>query len=556
MCMLTGNARLGYRAIRRSATIEPVPRTRTPAVVFSLALLLLASAAGIFAFRCSGSDASTTSTSDTGAGPKRSGHTIADENAKPGSSDWAITRPSLVGEIQGYAGQVSVQRGDKLDVYVSTAKDGTKYEADVYRMGWYGGAGARKVHSIKNIDGQYQGRWDPLRGLRDCPTCKIDPSTLLLEANWKRSLQVKIDDDWVSGYYVIKLHELATDTSSYVIFLVRDDASDAPALVQASTNTWQAYNVWGDASLYGSFGANRKYVAKTRRAYQVSYDRPYDVAINGSKNYGAGEFFSWEYDFVRWAESTGYEMSYTTNVDVHLRPDTLLRHRMFISLGHDEYWTKSQRDAAEQARDSNVNMAFFVGNEAYWQARIDASSSGTKARVITEYKDAALDPLARSQPKEATVMFKDAPVSRPQSLLSGAAYGSNATPDYQPWRASSTDNWVFDGTAIVAGQPFPGIVGYEYDHMAVASERPPGLTVLGSSPVNGFLGSDTSISSVYVADSGATVFCAGTVAWSWGLDDYGHADRGAYADPQLRKLTQNVMDRLTAAPQREENASR
>ena len=146
------------------------------------------------------------------------------------------------------------------------------------------------------------------------------------------------------------------------------------------------------------------------------------------------------------------------------------------------------------------------------------------------------------------MLFADPPLSRPQSLLSGVAYGSNATPDYQPWRPASTDSWVFDGTDILSGETFPGIVGYEYDHMAVADGRPPGLTAVGSSPVTGFIGSDTAISSVYEAASGATVFCAGTIGWSWGLDDYGHADRGAFADPRLRKLTQNVMDRITAPP--------
>ncbi len=205
---------------------------------------------------------------------QRDVRTVAEENQLPGSTDWRITRPSLVGEIAGYAGQASVQRGDTLDLYVSTARRGAKYDADIYRMGWYGGAGARVVRSIRNIDGEDQGRWDPLRGVQDCPSCKVDPSTLLLEANWKRSLQIKIDRDWVSGYYLAKLHDVGTGTESYVIFVVRDDASPAPVLVQASTNTWEAYNTWGDASLYGSFGADRKYVAKTRRAYRVSYDRP------------------------------------------------------------------------------------------------------------------------------------------------------------------------------------------------------------------------------------------------------------------------------------------
>jgi hypothetical protein len=476
--------------------------------------------------------------------PKNSVRTIAEENQLGGDSGWQIQRPSLVGEIAAYCGQVSVQRGETLDVHVSTMSAGAKYEADVYRMGWYGGAGGRNVRSIKNVDGENQGRWDPLRGVQECKSCNVDADSLLTECNWQRSLQIKIADDWVSGYYLVKLHELKTDTSVYAVFVVRDDDSGAPILVQASTNTWQAYNVWGDASVYGSFGADRRYIEKTRRAYRVSYDRPYDANINGQMQLGAGEFFRWEYNFVRWAESMGFEMTYTTNVDVHARGDTLKQRRLFVSLGHDEYWTKQQRDAVEAARDEGVNIAFFSGNECYWQSRIEPSSTGTKARVLTVYKDAALDPQARENPKEATVLFADPPVSRPQSMLSGLAYGSNTQPDYIAWKPLNIDTWIFEGTGIREGDAFPGIVGYEYDHMAPTDKRPENLTVVGSSPVNGYLGSDTSISAIHTAPSGATVFAAGTIAWCWGLDDYGHERYGAFADARLKKLTANIITRL------------
>jgi hypothetical protein len=477
--------------------------------------------------------------------PQRKIRTIAEENQLVGDDGWKIDRPALIGEISAYCGQVSVQRGDTLAVHVSTMTDGAKYEADVYRMGWYGGAGGRNVRSIKNIDGENQGRWDPLRGVQECKTCKVDTDTLLIECDWKRSLQIKVGDDWVSGYYLVKLHDLKTDTSVYAVFVVRDDASDAPIVVQASTNTWQAYNVWGDASTYGAFGADRRYVEKTRRAYRVSYDRPYDVNINDQMQLGAGEFFRWEYNFVRWAESMGFEMTYTTNVDVSLRGDGLKEHRLFVSLGHDEYWTKQQRDAVEAARDAGVNIAFFSGNEVYWQSRLEPSSKGEKARVLTVYKDASLDPKARDNPKEATVLFKDPPVSRPQSMLSGLAYGSNTQPDYIAWKPANVDTWIFDGTGIAEGDAFPGIVGYEYDHMAPADERPDGLVVVGSSPVSGFLGSDTSVSAIHTAASGAIVFAAGTIAWSWGLDDYAHESYGAFADARLQKLTENIITKLS-----------
>ncbi len=474
--------------------------------------------------------------------------TIAEENRLPGSKDWRIDRAALNGEIQAYTGEVSVQAGDAIDLYVSTAKDGAPFDMDVYRMGWYGGDGARNVVSAHNLAGEDQGRWDPKRGLQGCRSCTLDSGTLLISANWRRSALVQTNADWVSGYYLIKLHELATNTSTYAIFIVRDDRSGAPALVQASTNTWQAYNTWGDASLYGSFGADRKYVAKTRRAYRVSYDRPYDPMINDSTNYGAGQFFSWEYDFVRWAESRGYEMSYTTNVDVSLRPQTLRGHRLFISLGHDEYWTRAERDAVDAARDAGVNLAFFSGNEGYWQARLDATANGRQARVLTVYKDAHLDPMARSAPKEATVQFAQPPVSRPESRLSGLAYGSNATPDYQPWHAADTSGWAFKDTGIKGGDAFPGIVGYEYDKLPAPEERPVGLKVIGSSPVTGYVGKETAATALYEAGVGATVFAAGTIAWSWGLDDWGHESRGRFANDRLRRLTANIMDRLSAPP--------
>lgn len=486
-------------------------------------------------------DGEPTSPPSTHKGPR----SIAEENALPGDAGWKIDRPALIGEIAAYAGQTSIDRGGSLDLFVSTMADGAKYEADVFRMGWYGGAGGRLVKSIKNIEGENQGRWDPLRGVQDCKTCKVDPATLEIEAHWKRSLQIKTGDDWVSGYYVVKLHELKTDTSAYAIFVLRDDASMAPMIVQASTNTWQAYNAWGDASLYGSFGADRRYVEKTRRAYRVSYDRPYDVDINGEKQYGAGEFLRWEYNFVRWSEQMGYDMTYTTNVDVSQNGDAIKKHRMFVSLGHDEYWTKQQRDAVEGARDAGVNIAFLGGNEAYWQGRLEPDGNGDAARVLTVYKDATLDPKARDNPKETTVLFRDPPVSRPQSLLSGLAYGSNTQPDYIAWRAANTDSWIFDGSGVAQGDAFPGIVGYEYDHAAVPDERPDNLTVVGSSSVNGFLGSDTSLSVTYAAANGAVVFSAGTIAWSWGLDDYGHESRGAFAAPPLQKVTGNIIARMT-----------
>jgi hypothetical protein len=228
-------------------------------------------------------------------------------------------------------------------------------------------------------------------------------------------------------------------------------------------------------------------------------------------------------------------------------PEGLLRHRLFVSLGHDEYWTGHELDAVQHARDAGVNIAFLGGNEAYWQARLDASATGTGDRVLTVYKDPARDPLEKTDPAATASQFSASPVNRPTSMLSGLSFGTNATPNYQAWRPMVTYNWLFANTRMMPGDVFPGIVGYEYDHLPQASERPDGLQVVARSPVEGFAGPDTAVSSFYTARSGAIVFDAGTVAWSWGLDDFGHEARGKFADQRLQKLTANIMDRLTQA---------
>lgn len=509
-------------------------------------LLIVALLVGVIGFLVIRADSTGAPVRPAGAGgsaspPTDAPRSIVDENSLPGDTTWMIEYPALSQEIQGYAGQVSVQAGDTLDLFVST-KGGGKFDAEIYRMGWYGGDGARLMRTLRDIDGRDQGRWDPVGGLRDCRTCAIDPATLLVEANWRVSHRLRIPDDWMSGVYLVKLRDQSSNTSSYVTFVLRDDTSTAPVLVQLSTNTWQARNNWGDASLFGAFGADRRYMGPQRRAYRVSYDRPYDVLMG--ENLGAGEFLTWEYNFVRWAESRGYEMTYTTNVDVHQLPASLTTRRVFVSLGRDEFWTKTQRDAVESAREAGVNLLFLGAKTSHWQARLEPSTSGADARVLTSYREANLDPVARLQPAETTSEFALPPVNRPPSTLTGVAHGAVPEQPYAAWYAAGTDSWIYEGTGIAFGEPFAGILGDLYDHMAPADRRPQ-ITVVGSTPVNGEgIGDDAAISALYTASSGATVFSAGAVAWSWGLDDYGHEEVGSFADDRLRRLTGNILDRM------------
>ncbi len=101
--------------------------------------------------------------------------TIIRENALPGTTSWSI--PNGLGattEIQAYASTTSVLPGHTITFYVSTQNDGTAYSIDIYRLGWYGGAGGRLMTSRIRQIGQAQGYYDSqTHRLVNCRSCSV-----------------------------------------------------------------------------------------------------------------------------------------------------------------------------------------------------------------------------------------------------------------------------------------------------------------------------------------------------------------------------------------------
>src|SRR5205807_3024847 len=92
-------------------------------------------------------------------------------------------------------------------------------------------------------------------------------------------------------------------------------------------------------------------------AVKVSFDRPFDAGR------GLGQVLSWEIAMGRFLERNGYDVTYGTNVDVGTRGSKFVeRAGMFLSVGHDEYWSGDERSVLEAARDKGVPLAFFSSN--------------------------------------------------------------------------------------------------------------------------------------------------------------------------------------------------
>ena len=477
---------------------------------------------------------------------------IVAENLRPGTDDWQLMHPATSREIEGYASATSVNRGDAIELFVNTASP--TFVLEVFRMGWYQGLGARRIVAPIEVAGtaQIMPTMDPDTGLVDCAWVK---SITLTTANPSEP------NDWLSGIYLARLSASDSGAQSYVIFVVRDDQRQAALLFQLSVTTYQAYNYWGGKSLYHWGSTQRK------RAAKVSFNRPYSAnAQNPAAAYGmgAGEFLTnlqphpdvykvsnagWDYNMVRWVEREGFDVTYCTSLDTHARPSMLMRHKAWLSIGHDEYWSWAMRDHVEAARDAGVHLGFFSANCAYWQIRLEASvTSGAADRIMVCDKKAARDPIAaRGDSTHATDKWRSEAVNRPEEQLVGVMYAGD--PVDADIVISAPGHWVFADTGLQAGAKLPGLLGYEVD--CAHSLAPVAARILATSPWVALNDADKhgiAHMSIYSAASGAVVFATGSIQWAWGLDDYNVPTlRQSRLSLAAQHISRNVLQRFLSA---------
>lgn len=479
----------------------------------------------------------------TKARTTRSFNPIPAENRKKGSTAWKQSGPQD-GSIAGFADKITLAQGETLDLYVSS--DGP-FRAEIYRMGYYGGAGGRLVHVEDDVKGRSQEIPKPTKY-----------HDLMVEADWKPSVRIATSKRWTTGVYLAKLRS-QRGAENYVPFIVRDDRACA-MFYGLPVTTWLAYNVWGGRGIYKCISGKGAgdWDARSRL---VSFDRPL-AQLDKDEQSGADRFFNFDYSMIRFLERNGMDVTYGTSIDVHARPQLLMQHDMYLTAGHDEYWTKEMYDHLEMARDGGVNLAFLGANDGYRGVRLENSPLG-KFRRMRHYKEYTEDPLLGKDDDRVAGQWRYGPTNRPENQLIGIMYEANPVDD--PWVATKTDHWLFQGTGISKGYSVDHMVGHEFDRVDkgdFAEFTPKGLEVLSRSPVKvmdevngGVLEKDEAHSAMYIADSGAGVFAAGTIRWAWFLDDFGgHYDgtevRGA-ADKKVQKLTQHLFTAMGSGPLRD-----
>jgi hypothetical protein len=476
---------------------------------------------------------------------------IVEENRLPGTTDY-ISYGSISADLEGFTRDISSPLGGRVDFSVNT--HATKWTINIYRVGWYGGLGKRLITVLPQDKPSVQ------------PQPMTDPVTGLVDAgNWSVTASWQVPSDAVSGVYLAKLTRTDNNDQFVIPFVIRDDTHYHDIVFQTSDTTWAAYTGWGGWNLYGpNPGVAATKAGPAGEAVKVSYNRPFSTAYCLGLAAGPhNSFFGVESAAVRWLEKNGYDVAYQSGVDTARYG--VGDHRVFISCGHDEYWSGQQRANVERARDRGVNLCFWSGNECYWRVRWE-----NNYRTMVCYKETwagkKIDPSA-----EWTGRWMDNKIvpSVPQNALTGQLCRV-ISPTYAiviPYPLTLHPIWA--GTQIAATSPgksyttVNGYLGYEWD-VPEQNGYEPSVTLLslssytvsdfipdfGCSPGPPWLA--THSMTLYKAESGALVFGAGTVFFSWALDDFHslNGGPGGYVpvDPNIQQGMRNLLGMMGVRP--------
>ncbi|HXM18320.1 MAG TPA: N,N-dimethylformamidase beta subunit family domain-containing protein [Candidatus Tumulicola sp.] len=428
--------------------------------------------------------------------------------------------------IEAYASVASASPGDAVDFYVRATPDHRHFTMQVFQRGL-------QDTLLKTAEGD-----------AFVPGAQDDATLAVNGCDWPAvaSCRMTVPTEWMSGYYLAKVS--SGDQTAWIPFIVRAAAgSGGIALLKISDTTTQAYTAWGGRGFY-----------TTPFSPKISFNRPYD---------DLSLYERYQLPFLQWAERNGFLLDLCSSLDLHTNPLLLKKYRLFISLGHDEYWSLEMRDQVEAFIASGGNACFLSANTCYWQIRFDLSDG---QRSMTCYKEAEAghppDP-ERQDSRRVTTAWYAAPVSRPENSMTGVSYRNGAgwwvdpvLPElrYRGYSVARSSHWIFGGTGLSNGDTFGSgtsvddtILGYETDAALIAQGVvPPVVTGADGTPKDFVVLAIADLRDWGPKGQGGfatmgtyrrngTAFTTGTVNWAGGLS----------SGSPVEQITRNVLLKLT-----------
>lgn len=377
--------------------------------------------------------------------------------------------------VEGYCGALSVAPGQTITLHVSSRSP--HFDVQIHRWG----ADRQPVWEARDVPGFDH----PTPGDADSHGC-----------DWPSAITVPVGDAWRSGFYLVTLtaRDAPADRAvGHAGFVVRAGRQRAGALLVLATNTYNAYNTWGGCSLYT--GGTRVSFArpwgrgmlmrpvterddrKARPRYRgeepdvdgTSYQQ-YRFAHGYPGFMGSAGWFTYERQFVEWAEGQGLELDYAVSSDLEADPSVIDGYPLLLGVGHDEYWSARQRATIEHFVRGGGNYASFSGNTMFWQVRLEDDG---RAMVCHKYAAHHADPVMGTDAQGSmTGMWCDPVVGRPETELLGAGsahglynrFGAATPRGSGAFTVYRNEHWMFAGTGLRYGDQLGadhGVVGYE-----------------------------------------------------------------------------------------------
>ena len=247
-------------------------------------------------------------------------------------------------EIRGFATDISADQGQTVEFKIDTPAG--MYRLDIYRLGYYGGDGARKVDTVTASSAGRQ------------PDCREEVDTGLIDCGTGRRRP--------AGPFRSTPSQASTSLTPSVRSLGRGEPHRLHRPRRRRPLGRALPDLGRDLAGLQPVRGNSLYVGNpVGRAFKVSYNRPFTTRGSAPEDW----LFNAEYPMIRWLERNAYDVSYFTGVDADRLGRELREHRAFLSVGHDEYWSGQQRLNVEAARGAGLNLAFFSGNEVFWKTR-------------------------------------------------------------------------------------------------------------------------------------------------------------------------------------------
>lgn len=471
------------------------------------------------------------------------GANIVAENALTGHNKTNFEFPNEMATLPGYADGFSFNVGQTVNFKVDSTQN---FTIEIFRLGYYGGAGARRVTTITGT---------PF----DQPSPTINSTTLEADAsNWTTNASWAIPSNAVSGLYLAFVRGATADNYWRTPFVVRNDALDADVVVKFADTTWQAYNPWGGKDLYGDMAGFND----GNRSFAVRYDRP--IITEQIRPQSSWENAEWP--LIQFLERNGYNVKYISTLDVEKTPTIVNGANVLISAGHDEYWSDNVWDAFMNARANGTHLIFMSGNEAFWRVRFTDSSK----RMVC-YKDTKLgfqiDPVTPTGTWQDTRSFNAATRKAPATLTGSRFIANGIREDALKVPAVYSTSPFWRNTTVASlttGQEasYSGILGFEWNgyfpeegeipesHLTLSSTTVPLTNQM--SDINGnnynLTGTPTHKIILYKHTSGSMVLGLGTIQWSWGLGSIRNRGTGYGVSADIKQATYNILRDMGVVP--------